>query len=155
MLDSGARAPPPFTAAFKRIMPQSTQLRSKVAISICTKTIESIEESGSETLVQDLKKVSRLIASRQFDSAIEIIRGFPRDALSGVYDKDTDWMGNLTECDLSNNLRMDACYVLAMEALHDLRIHLLYGAERKIIDVSDNAICQKKSELKLNAKTIF
>ncbi|MGI0120127.1 hypothetical protein [Zooshikella sp. RANM57] len=136
-------------------MSQSTELRLQAAISICTKVIESIGGDEWQDLVLDLIKINELLTCKQFENAIEIIRGLPRGALSGVYNKDTDWMDTLTEDDLSENLHMDACYVLALEALHDLRVHLLYGAERKIVDISDNAILQKKSELELNAKTAF
>ncbi|WP_303747901.1 hypothetical protein [Stenotrophomonas pigmentata] len=128
-------------------MPNILKSKEEAAVALCAATIPRLASSGCMDVADKLTTIQDLIQSGAITQAFEAYRNLPRHDIVFLWD-DMDWMFSEDErVPVAEKALTTAYYNQTLRALGDLRVSVLYGFERPLIDSSPATVQQLATEL--------
>lgn len=116
-------------------------------MALCAATIPLLASSGRIDVAAELTTIHALIQSGAMTKAFEAYRNLPRYDIVFLREN-MDWMFSEHErVPVAEKALATAYYSQTLRALGDLRVSVLYGFERPLIDSSPTTVQQLATEL--------
>lgn len=116
------------------------QARIDVALALCSVASEMLGQARCLDVSEKLKEIRKELESNDLQHAFYLYRLLPRHDIAGFWD-DWDWMEeDATRTPIEQKSLLAAYYQRTLEALGDLRVTVLYGRNRPVVDASSDAI---------------
>ena len=128
-------------------MPDLLPRKQEAALALCAATIPRLASSGQVDAAEKLISIQDLIQSGALMQAFEAYRSLPRHDIADLWHS-MDWMLSEDErIPVPEKALTAAYYNQTLRALGDLRVSVLYGFKRPLVESSPATVHQLAAEL--------
>jgi hypothetical protein len=128
-------------------MRDTTHERMTAALTLCAATIPMLKRAWRLRVMIKLRQVQRKVETGSLEKAFKLYRRLPREVVDLKHAR-VIWMKEGTsKTTPDQNAVLAAYYRRTLKAIGDLRVHVLYGFERPIVDTSSESLVAEANEL--------
>lgn len=128
-------------------MPNVLLCKQEAALALCSATIPRLLSSGRVDVADKLASIRDLVQDGALTQAFETCRSLPRYDISDLWES-MEWMLSEDErVPVQEKALTAAYYNQTLRALGDLRVSVLYGFQRPLVDSSPATVQQLAAEL--------
>ncbi|WP_395794757.1 hypothetical protein [Aquimonas sp.] len=121
--------------------------KEQAASALCIATIPRLLSSGHVDVADKLANIHGFLKSGAMEQVFEVYRTLPRHDIADLWES-MDWMLSEDERTPVRERALTAAYYnQTLRALGDLRVSLLYGFQRPVVESSPAAVQQLADEL--------
>ena len=116
------------------------QDRTNAAVTLCSVASSMLDEARCADVAQKLSEIQKELECNNLQNAFDLYRLLPRSDIAGFWE-DWDWMEEEAHrTPLEQKALLAAYYQRTLAALGDLRVTVLYGRNRAVVDASRESV---------------